>query len=60
MKVYLANSYSVTDLTNCWIFQFHLGEKLKYPAVEISNLSNENAALHIGNNDPYRDETLKL
>jgi hypothetical protein len=49
MKVYLANSYSVTDLTKV---------KLKYPAVEISDLSNENAALHIGSNDPYRDATL--
>jgi hypothetical protein len=49
MKVYLANSNSVTNLTSV---------KLKYPAVEISDLSNENAAFHIRNNDPYRDATL--
>jgi hypothetical protein len=49
MKVYYSRSSTVTDLTSV---------KLKYPAVEISDLSNENAALHIGNNDPYHDATL--
>jgi hypothetical protein len=49
MKVYYSRSSTVTDLTNV---------KLKYPALEVLNLSNLNAALHIGSSDPFRDSTL--
>jgi hypothetical protein len=49
MKVYYSRSSTVTDLTNV---------KLKYPALEVLDLSNLNAALHIGSSDPFRDATL--
>jgi hypothetical protein len=49
MKVYYSRSSTVTDLTSV---------KLKYPARKVLDLSNKNAALHIGSNDPYRDATL--
>jgi hypothetical protein len=49
MKVYYSRSSTVTDLTSV---------KLKYPALKVLDLSNENAALHIGSNDPHRDATL--
>jgi hypothetical protein len=49
MKVYYSRSSTVTDLTSV---------KLKYPTLKVLDLSNLNAALHIGSSDPFRDATL--